>query len=442
MRQLQRATNVSKWAALGIVGSWVALVPATSHALQPLPEFVASARSANFDQREAAAVASQRAEEGKLAWADVTPTLTARAGYTRNQYDAVATLPPLPGTTSPRSATITPLDQFDASIALSLPLIDIGTWLRIDVAETSAKSANERVLAAELDSEKAITRAFYQVVAADATIGSAERALATAKATRDLVTHRREAGAASELDVERARAAVERAAQVVAAATQGAAVARRSLETISGLTPSSGTIPVPTATGDETIAPVNADVSTLPSVRAASLDAVAAEQNAKAAYGVLAPTLTGTATERFTNATGFSGHEASYAVGVTAAWTLDATAYFAVRSLRAGKAAADVRVHRAERAAKDALFTDLEAVKAETARSRAARAEAEASSRAAKLARDRFENGAATQLDVLTAERDAFAAEVAQIQTEADLALARAVLRVDSGATLRKDGVQ
>ena len=42
-------------------------------------------------------------------------------------------------------------------------------------------------------------------------------------------------------------------------------------------------------------------------------------------------------------------------------------------------------------------------------------------------------SGVATQLDVIQAERDAFAASVARIQSDAELAYARAALRLDAG---------
>jgi outer membrane protein TolC len=52
---------------------------------------------------------------------------------------------------------------------------------------------------------------------------------------------------------------------------------------------------------------------------------------------------------------------------------------------------------------------------------------------AAELARDRYGVGAATQLDVIRAQEDAFRAEVTRIQADTDLAYARAALRASAG---------
>ena len=65
-------------------------------------------------------------------------------------------------------------------------------------------------------------------------------------------------------------------------------------------------------------------------------------------------------------------------------------------------------------------------------KSRSARAQVDAALTAADLARDRFGGGLATQLDVLQAEQELFRAQVARIQADADLAYARAALRLDA----------
>jgi outer membrane protein TolC len=67
------------------------------------------------------------------------------------------------------------------------------------------------------------------------------------------------------------------------------------------------------------------------------------------------------------------------------------------------------------------------------ARARAARAAQAASERAATVARVRFEAGTGTQLEVSQSERDLFQAEVARIQADADLRVARLALRLRSG---------
>ena len=168
-------------------------------------------------------------------------------------------------------------------------------------------------------------------------------------------------------------------------------------------------------------------------MRAAALETRAADRTADAAWAALAPVLAASASERLTNATGFTGKVASYALGVNATWTLDPAAYFGARAQSSARAVAEVREKRARQQASDDLHAAWQEVRAGIARARAARAESEASARAAALARERYKAGAATQLEVQQAERDAFNSEVARIGAQADLAYARAAVRLDSG---------
>lgn len=400
-------------------------------ALQPVDEFVTSAKGRNFDNREAQATAEQRGQEARQAWARVGPTFVARASYTRNQREAVIPA----GQFQPAAITITPYDQLDASFSLNLPLVDVGSWQRVGAAGATADAARARAQATGQDVEKGVVRTYFQVVASEATLAAAQRALATAQESQGIVGTRREAGTASDLDVERSRAEVERARQVVASAEQARAVSRRSLQSLTGLSPSEGTVPLPEdgLSQEPELAALEPAVGKLPAVRAAALDTRAADKTADAAWATLAPTVAGNLTERLTNATGFAGYASSWTLSVTATWTIDPSNYFAAKAQSSARAVADVREKRVEQQAKDDLHAAWQEVRAGLAKVRAARAEAEASARAAKLARERWQAGAATQLDVQQAERDAFSSEVARIQAHADLAYARAAVRLDSG---------
>ena len=70
------------------------------------------------------------------------------------------------------------------------------------------------------------------------------------------------------------------------------------------------------------------------------------------------------------------------------------------------------------------------------AKSRAARAGRQAAFEAAAQARTRYSVGNITQLDPLQAQRDAFTADVSRIQADAELANARAQLRLATGRSL------
>jgi outer membrane protein TolC len=418
------------------LGLWLALplvlAAAPASALQSLDDFLASSRTGNLDRQEAQITAAQRADEARQAKSRLAPTLVARAGYTRNERETT-----IPNQANPTGdpITITPRDQLDASFTLSLPLVDVGAWQRIGAAGDTAEAARLRAAGAADEAEKSVSRAYFQVVAAEATLVAARQALATALEGQTITGRRMEAGTASELEVERDKAAVARARQVVASADQARLVARRSLETLSGLRPSEGTVPLPddALVAEPALAALEPAVARLPAVRAAALDARAAERNADAAWAALYPSLAASATEKLSNATGFAGHVSTWSLGVTATWSLDPSTYFAARAQSTARAAADLRARRSEIAARDELFNAFQEVSAQIVRSQAAQAEAQASARAARLARDRLEAGSARQLDVLQADRDAFNAEVGRIQAAADLAYARALLRITSG---------
>ena len=430
--RLMSRSSVTRRCVGLVAAAPILLASASASALQPLDAFVASSRSSNFDRREAVATAEQRAAEADQAKSRLAPSLTARATYTRNERDTVITQ----GTAAnPITITITPLDQLDATFTLNVPLVDVGAWLRVSATSATADAARARARGSFDDAEKSVTRAYYQVVASEATRVAAAQALATAEESRTITQRRVEAGSASDLEMERARAEVARARQVVASATQACSVARRSLATLSGLAPTEGSVPLP----DDDLAPappaeqLEPGTSRLPSIHAAALDVRAASKSEDAAWGALLPTLAASASERLTNATGFAGHVSSWSIAATAAWTIDPSAYFAAKAQAASHAVAAVRAERTRAAAKDDLWTAAEDVRAQIARVEAARAEALATARAAKLAKDRLDAGAARQLDVIQADRDAFSSEVARIQAAGDLAYARALLLIVSG---------
>src|SRR5262249_12100336 len=157
----------------------------------------------------------------------------------------------------------------------------------------------------------------------------------------------------------------------------------------------------------------------------------AADANASAAKAALLPTIAGSAQERFTNATGFTGHNALYTLALTATWRIDYVGIANVKAQNAAFAAARARETTARLAAEDEIHSAYNQLATQIAKSEAARTQAKASALAADIARQRYSGGTGTQLDVIQADRDSFQAEAARIQAELDLAYARVVLRID-----------
>ena len=415
-------------AAQAVVAWLCATSPAL--ALQPLTEFQAAARTQNPLVRQAHAQASAAAftrdAEARRLW----PSLTARAGYVRNEHASEARVPD--GQSGFREVTITPQDQLDAVFTVEVPLVDIAQWRRVDAAGASREAATGRATDAREGVARSVARVWHQTVAAEAVLEAAGRSLSVAEKSLARAQARFDAGAASELEQQRAVAQVERSRQAVVEAERATLLARRTLESLSGLKPTPGVV-LEVANLEEP-APLRPDAAgDTAQVKAARAFAAQAALQSSAASAAKLPTLAASISERVTNATGFAGENTAYTAGVTLTWRLDAATF---AQADAAAASADGQSHAAAQTAVDAQDRAYDAwlsVRAQVARVKAAMAELAATQRAAELARSRFEGGAATQLDALQADRDAFQAEVGLIQARADLAFARVDLRIALG---------
>lgn len=402
--------------------------------LQPLSEFLRAGAERSFDSREAVLLAAQRNQELLSAYAKLAPVLSVSSSYTRNQYQIEVNIPSFAGgmaSASTTTAVITPQDQVDAVFSLSVPLVDAGSWQRIGAARSTAQAARERAGATGLDVQKSVARTYFQYVAACALVTAAERSRDAASENEQTVSKRRQAGLASDLDVARASADTERARQSIADAELTRDLAGRSLQTLTGLVPGGAAMALGDALQEEA-ALSSWQVKSLPQIRAAEAEVRAAQQSARATLLGYVPTLSGTLSERLTNAAGF-GQGAAWSAALSLSFRADVATWYNARALQAAGAAAQVRSERTRRDAEDQIYNAWSQVRAYLVRSRAARSQRESAQLAASLSHKRYGAGTATQLEVIQAERDAFSAEVARIQADADLAYARVLLRLCAG---------
>jgi outer membrane protein TolC len=421
--------------AFGMVGL-SALLPVPARATQPLETFLERANAHSFDAREASATERQRDAEAGAAFGRLTPALSARGTYTRNQTEVAAQLPDLP------RLVITPLNQLDAVFQLDVPIIDLASYYRYRSARALADGASAQREATAIDVSRNVARAYYQFLGAAALTQSAEQSIGAADANQKNVEVRRSAGAATDLDLERASANVARARQDLADAELGVALASRSLETLSGLLPEppDGTLREDDLHPEAPLEQWLDLAAKSPLSRVAAHQRAAAEQSRRAASASFVPTLSASAQERSSNATGFAGRTSNYSIQLVLGWRLEYALFANNRAQEASLEAQQVRAERTERALADATFEAYQRVRAGIAKSMAARAEASAAARAASLAQDRYGVGAATQLDVTQAQRDAFLADASRIQADSDLAYARAALRLAAGVSVTADG--
>lgn len=424
------------WSRSGVASS-VALVFAlllgssAAHATESLEVFLEHAKNQSFDAREAQITARQRDAEADASLGKLLPAFTARGTYTRNQEEVAIQNPAAPGSDP---IVITPLNQLDASFLLEVPILDLASYHRYRAAKVLSKSAEIQTQATTLDVSRSVARAYYQFLGASSTVSSAEESIKAAQANLQQVEDRHSAGAATDLDRERARAAVSRAEQDLADQQLGVALAARSLETFSGMLPSSaGALPEDDLHAEGSLDRWLKLSSETPSQKVARQLEEAATENRKAAKRAYLPTLNGSAEERISNATGFGGRNTNYTLKLNLVWRLD---YGLVGNDHAQSAALDlqkVRAERTRRSGEDAVFEAFKRVEASIAKSRAARDQERSAKRAAELASDRYGAGVATQLDVTEAQRDAFSASAARIQADSDLAYYRAALRIAAG---------
>ncbi len=410
---------------------------ARASALQPLEEFLRGARASGADEAEARAVRRQAGADASGALGRALPRVSLRGSYTRNQYETKIDLPAAAGA-APATVTITPKGQLDGAATLEVPLVDLATFAGIAAARTGARAAGSAAAATDLRVQAQVAQAYYQLVADVALVESSRRALDVARTSLRTAEQQHDAGIAPLLDVDRARAEVERNVQQLAAAELQVSLVARALESASGVAPDlRGQVALVDDLHEEPpLEGFQAGDEQLPSVAAAIESRVSSEQQATARRLALVPSLSAIVTERATNATGFAGREASWQGIVGLTWSFDLTTLANIRSQEAAADAARAREQRARLAARDGIHQAWMTVRTGIARSRSARAQAEVSAHASQLARERYEAGTATQLDLLQAQRDAFAADAARIQADADLVNSRAQLRLAAGRSI------
>ena len=422
--------------ALGLLS---AMHPA--RALQPLDAFLRGARASSPDDAEARAARAQSRADADAALGTALPRLSLRGSYTRNEFTSKLQIAG-PAGGPPVTVTLTPFDQLDASATLDVPLVDLARFARIDAARKSARASGLQAAATGLQVESLVAQDFYQLVANLALVGSSRHALDVAQESLRIAEQRRGAGAAAMLDVDRARAEVERNVQQVAGAELQVSLVAR--------TQQSRTAKAPAREGDVALADDLHEEPTLesfqppdaaiPALGAAIEGRLADEALARAQRLTLAPSLGASATGRVASYEGIAGHEASWLAVVGLTWSFDLTTLAGIRSSAAAADGARAREQRARLAARDDIHRAWETVRTNIARSRSARVQADVSARAAALALQRYQVGEGSQLDLLQAQRDAFAADAGRIQADADLVNSRAQLRVAAGQSLLEAG--
>ena len=429
---------VLSWLRTGVVVGVVTLagVSRPGLALQPLASFVQGARTHSPDEKEGAANIEAQDAQSELALARLTPNISLRGAYQRNQYAVVLPLSLLDPLAPPTDTlTLTPANQLDLTFTVGVPLIDVASFWRVSAARLGTDSAKQQLQATRLQIEAQVVQSYYQVVADLALMTTSQRALDVARASAKVTHDRVTLGRAPMLEQDRADGQVEQQVQQLAQSQLLLDTATQSLESLSGLKPD---IAGPASIVEDDLHEEKPWEEFLgreptPAVAAAETARASAQRQLDAAWLSLLPVLSGSFSEHDGNYPGFSGHDAAWTLGLNLNWAIDLSAHAGLRAQKAQVAAAEAREERVNLALRDGVHNAWAAVRAAVARSRSARAQEKVTRQAEEFAQTRYEAGSSTQLDLLQAQRDAFSADVARIQADADLVNARAQLRLAAG---------
>lgn len=410
------------------------LLVATPARAGELDDLLAAARTENLDLREQAALIDEAEAEARATRGALWPALDVGASYTRNPYEVTLDLGSLGGMDD---TTLVAENQVLATATLSIPLFDLGVWRRLDAAHAETEARKIVAEARTTDIERQVVVEWYRFVAGTALVAAAELGERTASDTLAVVEGRKAAGFASDVDVARARADVARAGHRRADAALIVTSARRELRNLTGREPAAAAPDLPDDVAAE--APLEAwleDVEELPEVRAADAALRAGRYATNAQRAAWLPTIRAFARGTVTNAPGLLGEEQTFAAGVVASWRLDMVTIRTVSVARTRVHTGAVRAARATQQARERIIDAWEQVEVRRAAAASAAAEAEAAREGLAAAQTRIAAGLATPLDLTTAQRDAFSAEVSLVQARAELAAARALLRLAAGQPL------
>ena len=409
------------------------LLALPARALQPLEVFVTAARDRNPDAEKARANLSVQQAQADVELGKQLPNVTIRGGYDRNQYAASFDL-------GGKRYALQPLNEWSGSATLSVPLIDLAAFVRIAAARTNAESYAHALNATLLAVESRTAQDYYQLLANRALVSVAEQYLEVSRENLRFTQSKLSAGAATLLEVNRALADVEQQVQQLASARLQLALTARDLQSATLIDPDiSAEVEVSDDLHSEPDLPLfEAELGNVPSVSAAAAATRAAQQQAEAQKFALLPTISGYFTEYGTNAPGFQPSSWYWQTGVGFTWSFDLTSVANIRSGDASAAAVQAQQTRTSLDAGDAIHRYWQTIQAGIAQSLSARAGRDAAVHASEQARVQYLAGTATQLDLLQAQRDAFAAEVTRIQDDANLMNARGQLWLAVGRSLRR----
>ena len=405
-----------------------------------LDQLVQDALAANKDLARAAASLRASRAAARLAGFDLYPTVTAGASYSRT-LESSQQVPFVPAN------TLEPTNTYEVGFDAAWELDFFGRVRRSNQAARAAAGAAEATLRdATVTVTAEVARNYCVLRGLQDQLAVAERNAVNQRQTLDLTQARLDAGRGTELDVSRADAQLATTEATIPPLRTSIATTIHRLSVLTGRQPAvlvpelSAPRPVPALPALNTVGGPENLLRRRPDVRIAERNLAAATAQIGVDVADLFPRVTLVGSAGYIagswNDLGSAASQA-YSVGPSITW-----AAFDLGRVRArihiARAEADVALATYEAAVLNALEdTENSLVNYGDAQGRESTLERAStqSTRAARLARQRFEGGLSDFLSVLQAERDALAAEdsLAQARTQTATALIAVYKAVGGG---------
>jgi outer membrane protein TolC len=391
------------------------------------------------------------------AWAVLLPTIAAQGKYTRNYTEF--SFPTAGGATSMGGATgtgggmgtaggmgtggmamgktllIQPVNQLDAVISFTAPLIVPAAYPGLESVKAGVRSSEATFEVSERDVLFGVAQSFYAAAIADDVLVARHSNIEVARATLDNAKTRFQAGTVTKVDVDRAELALLRAEQLEREAQYARDQSYRTLATLIQLDGPFRAAPPPITAIIPPPANTEMVLKLRPEFRALEMSIHAADEQRKTDALKWSPSLSAFGNARRFNYDNFAFNNYSWAVGVQLDWLIyDGGARDAQRHLAAAQQAeAEARASLLRDSIRDDLLNGRSFLETKLHALDAATRSVTLAQETIELVRTQYEAGSVTQVDLLQAQDGLVGAQEALAQAHFDVAVADLSLRRAAG---------
>lgn len=396
-----------------------------------LDDALALAHRNNRDLAQARARVAQAHAAVTMAWTALLPTVAAQGKYTHNYKEVTVPFPIFNAAgmaTGIENAVLQKGEQLDVGLNAAVPLIVPSAYAALSAAKSSEEAGRANLAVSDAQVLYSTAQAYYACAGSDELVDARRHAVVVAQKGLDNARARLEAGVVNRVEVTRAELQLVRAQQALVEAEDTAVQSYRALGTIMNMHAPVRVVGAenPQPFVDEPAETLTAEALRLrPEFMALEKTIQSNRLTVTSNWLRWAPTVSAFGNVRAFNYTGFAGDNYSWAVGLQLDWTIyDGGIRDSNRQLAAAQ--------RWENEAKldllrDQVRDDVANADRQLATKRraleTARRSVQLSKETLDLVQVQHDAGTATQLDLLQAQDNLVAAEVALAQARFDLSL-------------------